>query len=332
MSTVAVTRRLETQNGETERFSAVTRCRLIAFGSAARAGRRQRRRSRHADTAPPPPVPFRSALALTAYVIVCLLRTGCFRDEIKLPPRDYEGPPLAALMRTSMLRHACRACGRRVIFLRNRLKYALTNSEVPKIVMQRLIKVDGKVRTDPNYPAGLTDVVTIEKTPEIFRVIYDVKGRFTIHSITPKEAKYKLCKVKRVQTGPKGIPFLVTQDGRTIRYPDPVIKVNDTVQLDIASEKIMVFIKFDSGNLCMITGGRNLVRVGTVVNRERHPESFDIVHIKDANGHTFATRLNKVFIIGKATKPYVSLPRGKGVKLSIAEERDKRLAAKAASG
>ncbi|XP_049961684.1 40S ribosomal protein S4-like [Schistocerca serialis cubense] len=221
---------------------------------------------------------------------------------------------------------------RRVIFLRNRLKYALTNSEVAKIVMQRLIKVDEKVRTDANYPAGLMNVVTIEKTPEIFRLIYDVKGRFTIHRITPKEAKYKLCKVKRVQTGPKGIPFLVTHDGRTIRYPDPVIKVNDTVQLDIASGKIMDFIKFDSGNLCMITGGRNLVRVGTVVNRERHPESFDIVHIKDANGHTFATRLNNVFIIGKATKPYVSLPRGKGVKLSIAEERDMRLAAKAASG
>ncbi|PSN44082.1 40S ribosomal protein S4 [Blattella germanica] len=89
-----------------------------------------------------------------------------------------------------------------VIFLRNRLKYALTNCEVKKIVMQRLIKVDGKVRTDPNYPAG-------------FMGMYE---------------------------------------------------------------------------------------------------------------------LNNVFIIGKATKAYVSLPRGKGVKLSIAEERDKRLAAKAASG
>lgn len=41
-----------------------------------------------------------------------------------------------------------------VIFLRNRLKYALTNTEVTKIVMQRLIKVDGKVRTDINFPAG----------------------------------------------------------------------------------------------------------------------------------------------------------------------------------
>ncbi|PRD27200.1 UNVERIFIED_CONTAM: RpS4 [Trichonephila clavipes] len=41
-----------------------------------------------------------------------------------------------------------------VIMLRNRLKYALTNTEVTKIVMQRLIKVDGKVRTDRNFPAG----------------------------------------------------------------------------------------------------------------------------------------------------------------------------------
>ena len=225
--------------------------------------------------------------------------------------------------------HKLRECLPLVIFLRNRLKYALTNCEVTKIVMQRLIKVDGKVRTDSKYPAGFMDVISIEKTGENFRLIYDVKGRFAIHRITPEEAKYKLCKVKRVQKGPRGIPFIVTHDGRTIRYPDPAIKVHDTIQLEITTTKILDNIKFETGNLCMITGGRNLGRVGTVVNRERHPGSFDIVHIKDTNDHTFATRLHNVFIIGKGTKPYVSLPKGKGIKLSIAEERDKRLAAKA---
>ena len=34
------------------------------------------------------------------------------------------------------------------------------------------------------------------------------------------------------------------------------------------------------------------------------------------------------FISGKGNKPYISLPKGKGLKLSIAEERDKRLAQK----
>ena len=32
-----------------------------------------------------------------------------------------------------------------------------------------------------------------------------------------------------------------------------------------------------------------------------------------------------VALSGKGNKPYISLPKGKGVKLSIAEERDKRL-------
>lgn len=36
-------------------------------------------------------------------------------------------------------------------------------------------------------------------------------------------------------------------------------------------------------------------------------------------------RINYIFIIGKGTKPYISLPKGKGVRLSVAEERDRRL-------
>ena len=42
--------------------------------------------------------------------------------------------------------------------------------------------------------------------------------------------------------------------------------------------------------------------------------------------HSFATRLSNVFVIGKGNKPYVSLPKGKGIRLTIAEEREKRIA------
>ena len=34
----------------------------------------------------------------------------------------------------------------------------------------------------------LLDVVTIDKTGENFRLIFDTKGRFTVHRITPEEA------------------------------------------------------------------------------------------------------------------------------------------------
>jgi len=210
------------------------------------------------------------------------------------------------------------------IFLRNRLKYALTGREVTSIVQQRLIKVDGKVRTDNTYPAGFMDVLSIEKSGENFRLLYDIKGRFVIHRITPEEAAYKLLKVKKVALGNRGVPHIVTHDGRTIRYPDPVIRVNDTVKFDLSQSKITDFVKFDTGNLVMVTGGRNMGRVGLIVHREKHIGDYDIVHVKDAAEHTFATRITNIFVIGHGSKPWVSLPKGKGVKLSIAEERDVR--------
>ena len=95
------------------------------------------------------------------------------------------------------------------------LKYALNSRETKAILMQRLVKVDGKVRTDSTYPSGFMDVITIDKTGENFRLVYDTKGRFTVHRITGEEASYKLGKVKRVQLGKKAIPFLVTHDART---------------------------------------------------------------------------------------------------------------------
>merc|ERR1711982_256972 len=154
------------------------------------------------------------------------------------------------------------------LFIRNRLKYALNAKEVQTILKRRLIKIDGKTRTDPKFPTGFMDVVQIEKTGENFRIIYDVKGRFTVHRITATESKYKLCRVREVKTGPKGVPYLYTSDGRTIRYPDPIVRVHDSIQLDISSGKIQDNIEFDSGNLCMVTGGRNTGRVGTIMSRE----------------------------------------------------------------
>ena len=70
--------------------------------------------------------------------------------------------------------------------------------------------------------------------------------------------------------GAKGIPYCVTHDGRTIRYPDPVLGVHDSVRVDIKTGKIQDYIKFDNGNLAMIIGGRNMGRVGIITHREKH--------------------------------------------------------------
>jgi len=221
------------------------------------------------------------------------------------------------------------------VALRNRLKYALTRREVMMIVMRRSVEVDNKVRTDFNYPAGFMDVVRIAKTNEQFRVLYDTKGRFVLHKISAEEANYKMCRVARISRGSKAsigrnptqqgqagsIPYAVTHDGRTIRYPDPSIKANDSVKLNLKTGKIEGHVKMDVGNLAMITRGANIGRVGIIVSKEKHPGSFDIIHLTDKNGNNFATRSGGVFVIGVGNKEWISLPKAKGIKLNILEER-----------
>ncbi|KAB0389600.1 hypothetical protein E2I00_010322, partial [Balaenoptera physalus] len=159
----------------------------------------------------------------------------------------------------------------------NRLKYALSGDEI-KICLQHFIKIDGNVCTVITYLACFMDVISIGEPGENFLLIYDTKGRFAVHCITPEEAKYKLCKVRRIFVGTKGILHLMTHGACTARYPDPLIKG----------------------------------RIGVITNRERHPGSSDVVHVKDVNGNSFATGLSNIFVIGKGNKPWISLPHGKG--------------------
>lgn len=217
--------------------------------------------------------------------------------------------------------HKLRECLPLVLILRNRLKYATTMQEVKSICMEKLVKVDGKVRTDVSFPAGFMDVITLERSNDKFRLLYDTKGRFILHKINTEESKYKLCRVQKLEVSKKNIPFVVTHDGRTIRYPDPLVKVNDVIKVDLETGKMVDFLKFNTGSLCMVQRGHNAGRAGTIQHVEKHPGSFDIVTVKDVAGNTFATRLKNVFVIGEADKPWVSLPKGKGVKLSILEER-----------
>merc|ERR1711934_936083 len=200
--------------------------------------------------------------------------------------------------------HKLRECLPILLILRNRLKYALNRREAIMICMRRLIQIDGKSRTDPCFPAGFQDVVTCGKPESAmtdsdnvdrFRIMYDVKGRFKLHPIDAKEAKFKYCKVVKQAFTRKAIPYITTHDGRTIRYHDPAIKVNDTVKFNTHTGKIVDYAKFDAGNVCFITGGNNVGRVGVIVHREKHPGSFDIVHVKDKAGHSFATRLSNIF-------------------------------------
>lgn len=104
--------------------------------------------------------------------------------------------------------------------------------------MQHFIKMNGKIRTDITHPTGFMDVISIVKTGRNFPLIRDTKRCFSFHRITSEEAKYKLCKVRKIFVGTKEIPHLVAHDADTVRIvPDSLIKGNDTIQIDLETGK-----------------------------------------------------------------------------------------------
>jgi len=223
--------------------------------------------------------------------------------------------------------HRLRECLPLNVLLKSRLKYALTGIESVKICRDKdaNIKIDNKHRRDHRFPLGLMDVVTIDKTGENFRILYDVKGRFQAVRIDAKEAQFKLCKVIKKRLGTNKVPYIVTHDGRTIRFPHPDIKQNDSVKLNLETNEVDCVIKFDNGATIFVSGGNNIGRVGILQHIEAHAGSYDIAHVKDSMGRSFATRKDNIFIISGDKNSLITLPKKNGVRQSLVEERDERL-------
>ena len=69
-----------------------------------------------------------------------------------------------------------------------------------------------------NFPAGFMDVISLETgDKDHFRLLYDTKGRYVLHRIDEAEASIKLGRVVRAEKSAKGVPVVVTHDGRTFR-------------------------------------------------------------------------------------------------------------------
>ncbi len=71
------------------------------------------------------------------------------------------------------------------------------------------VKVDGKLRKDRGFPLGIMDVLSLEKTSERFRILYDHKGRFYLKELEPEEAHFKLLKVTKKILGPNKVSITV---------------------------------------------------------------------------------------------------------------------------
>lgn len=223
--------------------------------------------------------------------------------------------------------HKLRECVPISILLRHKLRYAMTGREVMKIVKDGQIKVNGQVRTDPRFPIGLMDVLSIDKTSENFRMLLDSKGRFVCQPIT--DIDRTLVRIVKKFKGPGGKIYCVGHNSWTFAYPHPDMQISDSVRVKISDKnnpQEHEVIKFKLGSEALCVGGRNKGRIGVITHHTKIQASQDIVALMGNDGKSFSTQLRNLFVIGDAKgKSMVETTKGKGVRKNITDERKLRM-------
>jgi len=193
--------------------------------------------------------------------------------------------------------------------LRGTLGLADTAREAEHVVFSRQVLVDGKPATDPKFPVGLMDVVSLVPTKTHYRMVLDARGRLVLVTIDAAEAAWKLCRVEDRGTVRGGKFQVRLHDGRNLLLAKSEHPTGTVLKLAVPTQKVLGTLPLEPGHLALLTGGQHagqLVHVDRV-ERTRNPRA-NLVHFTEG----FSTIIDYVFIVGKET-PDIRVPEGQAV-------------------
>ena len=214
--------------------------------------------------------------------------------------------------------HPQRDCLPLSVLLRDILGLAKNARESKIILAQKRVLVDGKVRRDHKFPAGLMDVIELPDADMTYRILPAVGKGLTALRISKDEGKAKLCRIEDKSTIKKGAMQLNLHDGRNIiisvqdaRNPrEDTYKTRDTLRISMPDQKILEHLRFSEGAYAIVTSGRNIGRHGKILKIERSTAARRAAAlIEDPSGERFETIADYVFVIGEQ-KPIIKIEGG----------------------
>lgn len=147
--------------------------------------------------------------------------------------------------------------------VRDFLHLAETGKEAKGIVKRGEILVDGRLRRDHAYPAGLFDVIFVPKLNESYRIVPTSYG-LDLLKINKEESNLKICKILNKTTLKGGRIQLNLNDGKNILVSEDKYKTGDSLLIELPSLKIVQHIPLENGCIGIITKGKNSGKVCTV--------------------------------------------------------------------
>jgi len=174
--------------------------------------------------------------------------------------------------------------------LRETLRLVDTGREAERVIFSRQVLVDGRPITDPKFPVGLMDVVTLVP-------------------IDDAEAAWKLCRVEDRGTIGGGKVQIRLHDGRTMLLAKHEHATGTTLKVSVPTQQVLGALPLTQGHIALLTGGQHagaLVHVDRV-EKTRNPRA-NLVHFTEG----FSTIVDYVFVVGKEA-PEVRVPEGQAV-------------------
>jgi small subunit ribosomal protein S4e len=195
------------------------------------------------------------------------------------------------------------------IIIRDFLGLCNSYQEVKQVIANGEILIDNTPRKNHKFPCGLMDVISIPKLKQYYRVLFDRRGKLTLVSISESESQWKLCRIQNKTILKDKQMQLNLHDGRNILVKKDEYKTGDVLKFSFKDNKISDALKFENGNVALITGGSHIGQIANIAQVQIVPSSKSNLTIMKGDNE-FSTLTDYVFPIGKK-KPVVSLPEVK---------------------
>jgi small subunit ribosomal protein S4e len=210
--------------------------------------------------------------------------------------------------------HSLEKCLPLTVVLRDMLGVAQTRKEGQLILNQGKVLVNGKVYRKDDIPVGLMDVIAMPESGTYYRVMPSHKGLY-LAPISKDESNFSLLRVENKSTVHNGVQIAL-HDGSIIlvKVADPKKPIEvtyetfDVLKLTYPDKTVTQVLKTKEGNIAVITGGKNVGKMGKIVEIEKteaKKRRQALVVIEDATGTRYQTILDFIFSIGE-TAPLVN--------------------------
>ena len=191
------------------------------------------------------------------------------------------------------------------VIVRDILKIADTYKEAKTIIHNGNVFVDGVVRKNPKFSAGLMDVISIPSLNKNFRLVVSRVG-LNLIEINKNEANLKLCRINRKKIIKGKRIQLGTHDGRSFIVKEKSYSTGDSILVELPEQKIIEHLKMEKGMVGLITGGENIgeiVKINQIkTTRSREPNKVSC-SLKDREIDAVK---DDVFVVG-STKPKIQI-------------------------